>query len=561
MNAAGLMLSIAQSASQTSSAVADLKMYARFGWGLRGFVRQRLTVPQAEAIVRERLEQREANFLRIVERGIFGYPRSPYIPLLRLAGCELGDLRQMLRDRGLDATLLVLREADVYVSFEEFKGRQPIVRQGRVIPAQPRDFTNPFLRAAYHSESGGSTGVGSRADIDLDLIAATAPERLLTYAAHGVERAPMALWSGLLPDARGMANLLHGVMLGNTPRRWFSTVTSRDQRPPLKFWLASYGIVALARSFGAPAPWPEPMPLERAEIVARWAAGMASARGACVVRVAVSMALRIAIAANEAGIDLSGVVLMGGGEPPTAAKAAVVAHSGARWVPMYAFAEVGPVAAGCANPSDANDLHFLDGTLALIQYSRAVPGFGLEVPAFHFTTLLPSAPKLLLNVESDDYGTIEPSTCGCPLERWGLRTHLRHIRRFRKLTGEGVTLIGGEMEHILESVLPQRFGGSPLDYQLHEEEDEQGFTRLSLLVSPRVHLSDEAEVIATVLAALERGSASAHAAGIVWKQARTLRVIHAEPIWTARGKLMPLHLSRRAASVSHTELSSPNPNE
>jgi len=92
-----------------------------------------------------------------------------------------------------------------------------------------------------------------------------------------------------------------------------------------------------------------------------------------------------------------------------------------------------------------------------------VPGSDITVDAFHFTTLLPTARKLLLNVESDDYGVVETRSCGGPLESYGYTEHLRQIRSFRKLTGEGVTLVGSEMLRILEEVLPARFGGSPLD--------------------------------------------------------------------------------------------------
>src|SRR5581483_5455914 len=124
--------------------LAEAKMYARFAAGLPGFLRETITLAQAEQIVRRRLEQREDSFLRLVERGVYGYPRSPYRPLLALAGCALGDVRALLRSRGLEATLLALRAAGVYVSFEEMKGRAPIVRARREIAVRPRDFDNPF---------------------------------------------------------------------------------------------------------------------------------------------------------------------------------------------------------------------------------------------------------------------------------------------------------------------------------------------------------------------------------------------------------------------------------
>jgi hypothetical protein len=175
------------------------------------------------------------------------------------------------------------------------------------------------------------------------------------------------------------------------------------------------------------------------------------------------------------------------------------------------------------------------------------------VHAFYFTTLLPTAPKLMLNVESDDYGLIESRPCGCLLESYGFTEHLRHIRSFRKLTGEGVTLVDGEMIRVLEEVLPARFGGSPLDYQLLEEEDENGFTRLSLLVSPEIEIAEETAVIRVVLEALAQGSASAVLAQAIWSQAETLRVRRMKPILTSRGKLMPLHSIRYSASTDSTE--------
>src|SRR5581483_6482059 len=94
---------------------------------------------------------------------------------------------------------------------------------------------------------------------------------------------------------------------------------------------------------------------------------------------------------------------------------------------------------------------------------------------------------------------------------------------------------------------PQRFGGSPLDYQLLEEEDGQGFTRLVLLVHPRVALADEGAVIEAVLAELGRGSVAADLARAIWTRAGTLRVRRQAPILTNRGKLLPLQLADRLA--------------
>src|SRR5262245_51567575 len=105
-----------------------LRMYARFAFGLPRFLAERTTLEQARAVLAERLVHRGDNFLKVAERGIYGHAKSPYLPLLRRAGCELGDLRRMVREDGLEPALSALRAEGVYVSFEEWKGRAPIVR-------------------------------------------------------------------------------------------------------------------------------------------------------------------------------------------------------------------------------------------------------------------------------------------------------------------------------------------------------------------------------------------------------------------------------------------------
>jgi len=66
----------------------------------------------------------------------------------------MGDIENMVYEKGLEGTLTALREAGVYITFEEFKGREPMVRNGEFIHIKESDFDNPFLRHYYQSESG-----------------------------------------------------------------------------------------------------------------------------------------------------------------------------------------------------------------------------------------------------------------------------------------------------------------------------------------------------------------------------------------------------------------------
>lgn len=518
--------------------IGDLRRYLGLGWRLGSFLRERITLADAQADVRRRIAGRESHFLWILRECIFRQPKSPYRHLCSWAGIDEEDVVRMVRADGLEATLRCLHRAGVYVTFEEFKGRTPIVRGGKTLAVDYRDFDNPHLAYYYIARSGGTTGPGMPLAMDLDYIAAQAPLLMLAYHSHGLLDAPTAIWCGLLPDISGIANVLRGARFGHRVHKWFIPVTAEELHEPLKYRAVTYYILGLTRLYGLPAPWPEPLRLDEALVLARWAAETRDRIGRCLVRATVSKALRIALAAEQAGLRLDGVAFLGGGEPPTPAKVAGITRSGARWVPIYVLTETGLVGIGCCDPRDGNDLHLVNDGLALIQHSREVPLAGSVVDAFYFTTLLPTAPKILLNVESDDYGEIDHRRCGCPLEHYGFTEHLRHIRSFKKLTAEAVTLVGSDVVRILEEVLPARFGGTALDYQLLEEEDPAGFTRLSLVISPRVPLTDERAVADTLLAHVGRGT------GAILRQAQTLRVRRMEPVWTARGKLMPLHLAR-----------------
>ena len=73
-----------------------LRMFLRFPFSLRRFLRHRLTLDDARRLAKDRMAHREENFLRLIERAVFAYPRSPYLALLKMSGCELGDLRALV---------------------------------------------------------------------------------------------------------------------------------------------------------------------------------------------------------------------------------------------------------------------------------------------------------------------------------------------------------------------------------------------------------------------------------------------------------------------------------
>lgn len=527
------------------SFLASLRSYASLGLAIPGYVRAGtdLTLDQAMAQVRARLKRRDESFLQMLELSVFGSPTSPYLPLLRAAGCEFGDIRALVQKEGLDSALKTLRDEGVYITFEEFKGREPVNRNGLSFEVGPDDFSNPRANRHVSTRSSGSTGRPVKTWTSLESLDEVLPSLLIAYSAYGLADAPSAwFWSA---DPSAVVSCMSYSKLGR-PHAWFSTRGRHSLNESLPHGLLRRTVRAASRLGGVKLPKIQLVDPEDALPVARWAESALRTHGRCAVEAGVSGALRVAIAALENGINLKGATITGVGEPPTPAKVNTITQTGARWIPWYAFSEGGRVGLGCANPVDGTDLHVLTDRFALIQHPRQVPGSDLVVDAFNFTTLSSTSPRVLLNVEIDDFGILEKRDCGCLFHELGYEYHLRQIFSFRKLTSGGGTLVGSDMLRIIDEVLPSRFGGSPLDYQLVEEEDQDGFTRLNLVIHPRVEIDDEDEVIRTVFSELSSTDRAASRIGQSWAQRGTLRIKRMEPVATgSQGKIMPLHFSRR----------------
>lgn len=528
-------------------------MYLRFATGMRRFLKSPPSFDTALATVRGNLENRERNFLRILEHGVYANPRSPYLALLERAGHELEDIRAMVSERGLERSLRLLRDDGVFVSFEEFKGRTPIVRDGFTLEVSDRDFDNPRMRSYYEGQTSGSTGAGTRVAMDLDHMTAMLDQSKVYMGLMGELDAPMAVWFPVLPASSGLMSILMTASLGIQTEKWFTPVTSSGMRIPSRYRLATDYARGMARLFGIRTPAPEPVTVADAGKIAMWAAEALKKNGRCMIATYVSLAVRVSLAARDMGIDLTGCKFYGTGEPPTPAKVRAIEASGATWRSTYGFTEGGLVGLQCGNPVNHTDLHIFSDAWAAFQTPVKVPGSALTVNAFSFTGLFATAPKVMINVELDDYGVLEERDCGCALQQLGFPLHARDIYSFRKLTGEGMTLVGSTMLRVLEEVLPERYGGTALDYQLVEEEDDAGFTRLTVVVSPEVGELDEAALIETVLDEVSRDSPGADLAHAMWKDAGTFRVKRADPTWSTLGKLLSLRPAKRDAGIVDLE--------
>ena len=209
------------------------------------------------------------------------------------------------------------------------------------------------------------------------------------------------------------------------------------------------------------------------------------------------------------------------------------------------MSEVGRIANACADPAVCDDVHVATDKVAVLARDVRPSGTDVPVSGLFLTSIHPSTPKILINVEIGDYATLSTHRCRCVWQQIGFTLRLQNIRSYEKLTAEGMHFVGADLLALVEEALPAAFGGSATDYQLVES-DENGVPVVTLVVSPRVSACDEVQLKAAVVARLGRGSASARMMANRWREAGTLRVARREPHATAAGKVLALHVTHTA---------------
>ncbi|MBI4572309.1 MAG: hypothetical protein HY713_03360 [candidate division NC10 bacterium] len=522
----------------------DLVAGFRLLRGLPSFVRQPIRLEEARQLVRRRLETREIDFLAFVRRAIYERADSPYQALLRGAGCEYGDLERLVTGEGVEAALETLLRNGVYLTVDEFKGRRPVVRGATTFHVEPTRLWNRPLGGHVESQTGGSRGSHTPVAIELPSIRDWAVNTRFEFAARGDGPWAPARWT--VPGGEAVAGILRFYIGSGVPlARWFSPIDpSSPQLHPRYRWSARilrWG----SQVGGVPVPWPEHVPLEDPHPIVRWLAEALRAGSTPFLVAYVSSAVRLARTALAAGIDLSGTHVLGTGEPLTASRRDTVRRAGIKIAASYASMEVGPIGSGCLAPMAPDDVHVFHDLQALVQPpgpadADAGPGRPLFV-----STLRPSAPLGLLNVSLGDQAVLTRRRCGCLLGEVGWRTHLHGIRSFEKLTAGGMSFLDADIIRVLEDVLPSRFGGTPTDYQLVEDEEEDGGARLRLLVHPAIEPVDPDAVAGVFLEAIGSGSGAERVMGLAWRSAGLLRVERQPPLTTGSGKILHLHVNRR----------------
>jgi hypothetical protein len=534
----------------------DVVIGARFIAGLPGLLRHPIDAAGARAVLRARFARREADFLATVDRLVYGSVESPFRRLLTAAGCGRADLEELVTQDGVEGALRVLLRHGVYLSADEFKGRRRMMRDGVSALIEPHRLENVHLAAGLPVRTSGGAGASTPLVIGLDFMRDALVDHRLDLEARGAMGWRHAVWG--MPGGAAIYHVLRHVGAGARLDRLFSQIdASAGGLHPRYRWserLMRWTSVAAGRAL----PRPEVVPVADPTPIVRWAVTTLRAGATPHLQTFASLAVRFAQAARAEGVELHGMEVTMSGEPVTEARFAEVTRTGAHAMPLYGAMEGGgTLGVGCLAAAAVDEVHLFDDLRVVIQAGPEGAAHGLPPDALLVSSLRPSAPYALLNVSLGDQGVLGRRACGCPLEALGWSTHLHDLRSFEKLTVGGMALADGALGRVLEQELPARFGGGPTDYQLVEDEREDGRARLRLLVHPRIGAVDSRAVVAAFLGAIGRGSGAERMTGLVWGDHGVVVMERRAPLETPGGKILHLHRRSSPAGASGARPSVP----
>lgn len=501
---------------------------------VRDFLAEPVTIARAEEEIKQRLETRARRFLEFARAHIFEQPASPYLRLLRFAGCAYADLEREVETHEVEQALRRLARAGVYFTSEEYKGKKPVVRGGESFTVSPGDFRYSDIGAAFSTQSSGTTNRPVRSFRPLaryDKVISVG----VFLSAHGLLSHSFAMYDAILPATGAVNNLLVYAKLGILTERWFAReVPSSSFLSRWKGYVTTQLVARAAQRCPAGFPVPEFIGTNETERIVRWIENKRAGGKYCCVTCAASNAARIARTAWDLGASLEGTKFVVSAEPFTDAKKEVLERVGAAATTRFASGFGISVGYGCANPLHGDEVHVPQHSIAVVAHPEALSNTDPPIYPLMVTTLERTSGNVLLNVQNGDYATFEERRCGCGLDRLGLGLHLHHIRSYEKLTSEGMNYFYGDLFDTLEKILPAEFGGGPGDYQLHEEEDERGQTRLTLRVHPDVANLDEGVLLRRLQEELAKGSWGHELQAKIWREAGTFRIKREVPYSSPR---------------------------
>ena len=487
--------------------------------------------------IRDQMRHREERFLAMARSAL---DRGFYRELFTFAGCSYADLEYGVRRDGIRATLVRLAAAGVYVTHDEFRGRTDLVRGNLHIPWNAKSLDNPTGRGTNPQSTSGSTGKPFVTSVSNDYLLYRDGHELLEIRALDSFSRPHVIVAPVLPVSWPIRRQVIWHRLGISTDRWFALAAREGDIVPR---VVTRLMIAQTRLLGAAARYPEHLPPNDFTPVADCLARYRATKRLAFVRTMPSLATRIAAAARENGWDISGSMFSVSGEPLTALKRQAIESSGAEVYSFYGATEFGHFGHPCRTMRDGDRVHLFEDSTMLVSHRAD----GAEQHGLFVTSLLPLAPRTLINVGVDDSAVIEPAVCDCEYQRLGFTMQARAIFSYGKVTTQGTTIEAAELADLIEAALPARFGGASGDYQLAEV-DGAAQSELLLRVSPRLRNVDPVLVRDFFLDRLG-GILGGRFSRQLWEFSAGLRVAVEEPEHTSTGKVHPVRL--RSLAFDH----------
>jgi hypothetical protein len=378
--------------------------------------------------------------------------------------------------------------------------------------------------------------------MDLAFFRETAVDTIIYLDARKSMESEKAIWE--VPGGVALYRILTLSLSGTPPAHWFSQLDFAAPEMNLRY-KGSASVLGLGGMLaGIRLPRPQYVSLEDPLPIIRWMQDCLRRGKTPHLFTYASSAVRLSRKALDMGFDLKGVHITMSGEPTTKARLKTVQRSNAEVFPAMGSAECGYIGYGCLSPDAPDDMHLLKDLHAVVQPGHPGMHSDLTAKSLLVSSLRPAAPLIMLNVSLGDQAELVRRNCGCPMGETGLDLHLEHVRSPEKLTGGGMACFDSGIIKILEEVLPSRFGGAPTDYQLQEDEAEDGNPRLRLVVHPSVGPLDEGQLTSTFLSALGSDTGAEKLTSMVWNSIGILCVERGLPKTTATGKIQHMHVQK-----------------
>lgn len=519
--------------------LSDLATGMAFLSKLPFFLHNPINPDRAKTVLNLRFKNRANNFLNMMKYDIFGHHDNIYRKLLERVDCQFEDIRVLVNKEGVEGALNELFRAGVYLTLDEFKGRAPVIRGSASFSIQSNGFQRGTSPSGFKIHTSGSSGRSVYVPVNFHYIKSRSVNVSIDLAARNGFNWKHGIWG--IPSGSSLVHLLELCGAGIRPNGWFSHLNPSDPELHPRY---QWGIRALQLGslFSlAPLPRPSWASVEDPGAVLAWIRMVRKSGRIPHLFTYLSSGIRLCQTATDRGVSLKGTCFTVMGEPVTPARIAFIINCGVTVVPRYGATECGSIGYGCLNPQTADDVHLLHDRVALVQ--KESHG-GSSKGSIYLTSLLSSSPFVLMNVSLGDTGTITRRSCDCGLEHYGWKTHLHSIRSDEKCTCEGMSFSYSDLTHIIETVLPKRFGGNPTQYQFIEGYDRKGLPSLRLLLHPSVGPVDIEEVKALFYKTLDSDGGIETVMKNLWRDARLLKVERDLPVSSLSGKIRPVYSTK-----------------